>query len=163
MVDASVLIALHHVDLLQHLGTHCERILVPSRVRGEFLGEAPDAAMLAVSTLLDAPPFEPCDDFDLPSLEIYRERLHSGEAEAIAQMQPQAADCLLIDELDGRRVALQASHRVIGTARILAELHLDGRTDLLVSVERLRSGIGFRITDDIVANALADATLERGP
>lgn len=161
VIDTSVLIALDHVELLEHLGTHYERVLVPSRVRGEFLSETPDP-LRAVSTLLDASPFEPCDDFDLPSLEILKERLDPGEAEAIAQMQPQAADCLLIDESDGRRVALEARHRVVGTARILAELHLDGRADLWACVEQLRTGIDFRVTDEIVARALAEAMLERG-
>ena len=162
VIDTSVLIALDHLGLLGYLGSHYERVLVPSVVRGQLLDAKPEAATTAMTVLIDAPPFEPCDQYDLAALEIFKISLDPGEAEAMAQMQSREADYLLIDEKKGRRVAKSAGHSIVGTATILAEMHFDGVTNFLDSIKELRAGKQFRVSERVVTLAFSAALQRRG-
>jgi hypothetical protein len=76
--------------------------------------------------------------------------LDQGESEAIALAKELSADALVIDEIIGRKVALQYGISVIG---ILGVLILAKRKNLILSVkillDELKKKAGFWVGDDI--------------
>jgi hypothetical protein len=76
--------------------------------------------------------------------------LDLGEAEAIALAKEQRADLLLIDEAEGRRVALREGVSVIGLLGVLVQAK---RLALINSVRELTGQLeqvaGFRVTDEV--------------
>jgi len=79
--------------------------------------------------------------------------LHQGEREAIALAKERAAQ-LLIDEIRGRRIAIQLGIEVIGTLRILAEAkrlnYIDAVLPLIVEMQ----GRGYRFDARLIRRFL---------
>lgn len=83
----------------------------------------------------------------------------AGEAEAIAQAQENGARYLVSDDEEARRIARNMGFLPLGTVRLLARLHLEGHCEPMPAlVRRLRKEIRFRVTDEVVARALREAT-----
>ena len=163
VADASVLIALERLSLLQHLGLIFDRVLVPAAVRGEVLkkaGTSSSAVSVALTDLIAEPPFEPCDDFDSIDVKLLLETLGAGESEAISQTKQRVANRILIDDLRGRRTAELQGLRPEGTIKLLARLHRMGFLARPFSaLERLRKEIRFRGGDALLERALRDLEL----
>lgn len=147
--DTSVLINLHHLDLLPSLSLFYREVLVPAPVRVEFLRRDDQRSReVALNILTIRGLFSPCDYFDTPQVELYRlEKMKGAEAEALSQLHIRSADVLLIDERIGRKIATREMRKVHGTASILARLHINGITDYWSSINVLRSESGFWITE----------------
>jgi predicted nucleic acid-binding protein len=84
--------------------------------------------------------------------------LDLGEAEAIAMAVEMSANLLLIDELEGRRVARQSALRVRGVLGILLRAKNTGRLDRIrPSIELLRNRARFFIATDLEERILSEA------
>jgi len=85
------------------------------------------------------------------------EGLHPGELAAIALAEELAADVLLIDDRDGRRVAERRGVAVLGTLRVLADAAEHGFADLQTALGGLRQ-TNFRASEQLF-RALLDRDL----
>jgi predicted nucleic acid-binding protein len=82
-----------------------------------------------------------------------------GEAEAIIQAQERDAAYFIGDEKRARDVAQTMRRKAIGTLGILTRLHLHGRAPELENmVEKLRRDLQFRVSDELVREAVERAT-----
>lgn len=166
VADTSVLIALHHLDLLTPLRLFYDRVLVPAAVRGEFLQweeRMRPGGGAALTVLISEPPFEPCDDYDTIELQLLLVELDPGESEALAQLKRHGAGHILMDERAGRGFAERVGYTAVGTVRLIVNLHLQGFvSDPQAAVRRLRKEIKFKANDALVARALHEAKTERG-
>jgi predicted nucleic acid-binding protein len=85
--------------------------------------------------------------------------LDLGEAEAIIQAQENAADYFIGDEKRARKVAENMERKAIGTLRILARLNWEGRApELNRMVEKLRRDLRYRVSDELVQEAIGKAS-----
>jgi len=148
--DTTVLIYLHHLDLLYALSLFYRQILVPAPVRKQFLSRDDDRSRdTALNILTTSGLFSPCDDYDSIEVDLYKShKMDEGEAEALSQLKQRSADVLLIDEKRGRSIAQREMRMVQGTASILAKLYKQGFVDYWSAINRLRSEVDMRIGDD---------------
>ncbi|MBI1804570.1 MAG: hypothetical protein HY033_02770 [Ignavibacteriae bacterium] len=156
VADTSVLIHLHHLGLLEYLSHLYSGVLVPSPVRTEFLRRDKNGAReLALNVLTTRGLFTRCDDYDSNEVDLLRTlKMKGAEAEALSQLKKQNADVLLIDEKIGRSVAERERRSVKGTIGILASFSRLEFVEYFPAVERLRKELSFRISDEVVREAL---------
>ena len=143
VADTSVLVGLAHVDALAVPPRLAARALVPPAV-GEEFGSVPAG-------------FEVRTPADRRLVAALRLRLDAGEAEAIALAAERPDGLLVIDERAGRAVAAELGLWFTRTAGLLVlakEAGLVGEVGPLLSV---LVGAGFRLSDRVVADALARA------
>ena len=81
-------------------------------------------------------------------------RLNAGEQAAIALAETLNADILLIDERDGRRVAMQRGLRVVGVLGILDDAATQTLIDITGAIAKLRQ-TNFRVSPKLI-QALLD-------
>ncbi|MBI5215626.1 MAG: hypothetical protein HY960_07710 [Ignavibacteriae bacterium] len=159
VIDTSVLIGLHHLNLLWELTNLFHRIHVPVSVRNEFI-ERNERTNLrdAISELISGKFFLPCDDYDSAEVEILRlAGLHYGESEVISQAKQLEATVILMDEKKGRKIAMREGRSVKGTIGLLAIFETLKIIVLKDAVEKLISEKKFRITEKIIEEARRDA------
>ncbi|MFI5251447.1 MAG: hypothetical protein ACHQQQ_03350 [Bacteroidota bacterium] len=151
VADTSVIVALHYLRLLTKLSLFYREVLIPTQVRNEFIAKDEKGNLvIALNQLIAGSLFSPCDDYDSTQVAIYlTTKLHKGESEALSQMDYRNADVLLIDERRARKIARREMRTVRGTADILAELDKMGYVNYQKSIDLLRDGIHFRISDTI--------------
>jgi predicted nucleic acid-binding protein len=78
------------------------------------------------------------------------QELDAGEAEAIVLAKETKADNLLMDELDGRRVAMREGVHVIGLLGVVLEAKLRGLIPSAIKIsERLEREAHFHVADSI--------------
>lgn len=81
--------------------------------------------------------------------------LDLGEAEAVVLAKELHADVLLMDEQEGRRVAVREGLRVVGLLGVLIEARQEKKIGPLKPVlERLQSVAGFWMTDKLKTEVL---------
>lgn len=86
------------------------------------------------------------------------EAIHAGEADAITQAQEQDIPIFIGDEKDGRRIAEKMGKKSVGTAGILAKLHIQNlANDPRELVKKLRRRQKCRISDEIIEEAMKRA------
>ncbi len=96
--------------------------------------------------------FARCTAADQTNLRLLEAELGEGEAEALIQAEEKAAGFFLADEKRARDIGKNKGLKPIGTVRLLARLHLDGRAaEPGALVRKLRRDLGFR-TSQAVAN-----------
>jgi predicted nucleic acid-binding protein len=88
-------------------------------------------------------------------------KLHAGESSAIQLALQTRAGALVIDDLHGRRVALDLGIDCLGTIGILEEAANLGLVDLDASFKRLRT-TNFFASEALLAAALARHLKRRG-
>lgn len=106
-----VLIAIGHIDVLPALFA---KIVIPPQVESELTSPRRSEA---VRTFIAATP--PWLRVQSPDLIDSIEGLHDGETAAIALARELRADLVIIDELLGRRAAIDRGLRVVGTIGVL--------------------------------------------
>ena len=89
-------------------------------------------------------------------VQVLREDLDIGEAEAIALALQIKADRVLLDERDGRRVARLSGLKTTGVLGILLQAKYEGWVGSLKDVmKRLQTECGFRIGSSLFAEVLS--------
>lgn len=145
--DTSPIRALDHLQLLDLLSRLFEVVLIPPAVRDELAlprrrFRAVDVVQIPGATI-QAPA-------DLTRVRELERELQAGEAEAIALAEEVQAE-LLVDERVGRLAAVQRGLRVTGTVGLLVEACRRGMIPSVAPLlERLRSELGFHLTDDLI-------------
>jgi len=81
---------------------------------------------------------------------MLRTQLHAGEAEAIALTLNKKIGKVLIDEKEGRRIAIQCGISVTGILGILLRAKLTGQIEYIrPEIQKLRSLAGFYIAPSL--------------
>ena len=138
----SALLRIGHADLLQRL---YGEVLIPEAVRDELLVFFPIV-----------PKFLHCRQVsDVGEVKRLCGELDLGEAEAIALAREMRADVLLIDELNGRRIAKREGIPIIGLMGVLANAKNVG---LVVSIrpliDKLENEADFRFSAELKQDTL---------
>lgn len=157
VADTSPLNYLVLIDAVHILPSLYGQILIPPEVLDE-LGDAAGQQVVR-AWAASAPPWLEVRkalavDVSLP--------LDPGERAAIALAQELAADRLLIDERDGRRVAARLGIPIAGTLAVLKDAALSGLLDIESALDRL-ARTTFRVSPELIAAILADVRKAKGP
>ena len=144
--NSSVLIALDNAGILHILKELFKEILIPKAVRKEVFERR------------KLPAFVKCVEISGPiALKVLKSNLEAGEGEAICLYEELDADLLIIDDLEGRRVAERLGINITGT---LGVLFLAKREKFVDKVKPLLDeivGHGFRVADELYKEALIKA------
>jgi len=150
VADVSPFIALAQLSKLDLLPTLFGEVVIPPDVLAE-LG-APNRP-LPIQALASSLPHWVI--VRVPTERICVPGLHAGETAAIQLASELNADMLLIDEIKGRKVAIQRGLRITGTVGILETAALNGMLDLRDILAQLKR------TDFWVSQKLIDNELRR--
>ncbi|MEO0375142.1 MAG: DUF3368 domain-containing protein [Cyanobacteria bacterium P01_A01_bin.17] len=92
---------------------------------------------------------------DQSLVQLLRQTLDGGEAEAITLALELQAECILLDERDGRKVAKSLGLQVTGVLGILLKAKQSGElSSLQPIVEELTQKAGFRIAPELLTRVL---------
>lgn len=143
--SVSALLRIGQGNLLQLL---FGEVLIPEAVRAELLAFFPDL-----------PEFLHCRQIvNAGEVDRLCEELDLGEAEAIVLARESNADILLMDELNGRRVAVREGVPIIGLMGVLIKAKNEG---LVVSIrpliEKLETEADFRLSAEFKQSTLRRA------
>ncbi|MEM7807194.1 MAG: hypothetical protein AAF561_03695 [Planctomycetota bacterium] len=149
--DASPIIGLARADCLHILPSMFARVLMPPAVLSELRqANQDDSARQFVET---SPTWLEIIDAARP---LHLPQLHDGEAAAISVAVEHATDFLLIDERDGRDIAIAHGLRVVRTAALLFEAANAGfLVDLESAFARLRAS-DFRVSTSVLDKLLSE-------
>jgi uncharacterized protein len=150
--DTSPIRVLHHFGQVNWLNDLFEEVLIPPAVADELLHPAARYASIDVELysflLIRAP-------IDSPRLFELRNELDEGEAEALALAEELSASAVLIDEIDGRRIAKRMGLAVLGTVGILLQAK---EKSLCVEIgpllDRMVNELGFFLSAELRTHAL---------
>jgi predicted nucleic acid-binding protein len=153
VVDASPLINLTHLNLAGELTLFFDIVYVPRAVQEELNKKG--RFRYRLNKLYSTGPFTRCMAADPFNVRLLRDKLDKGEAEALVQAQEKNALFFIGDERRARAIAINMGRRAVGTLRLLARLNLEGRApDLISLVSTLRRDLDFRVSDEIVQQAI---------
>lgn len=153
VVDTSPLINLTHLDLARDLALFFDRVYVPRAVQEELNKKGRFRNRL--SKLYGGGFFMRCMTVDTFNVQLLQAELDRGEAEALIQAQEKQALYFIGDERRARNIAARMGRRAVGTLRLLARLHLEGRAPELPGLVRLlRRDLDFRASEEIVQQAV---------
>jgi uncharacterized protein len=157
VIDSGPLINLVHLDLALQLPVFFERVYVPRAVQREV--NVKGRFRYRLRKLYATGFFERCVTADETNVRLLRADLGEGESEALIQAQERRSYAFISDDRQARRIADRMARKSIGTVRLLARLHLEGRAaEPPELVKVLRRDLDFRITDHLVAEAIAIAS-----
>lgn len=145
--NTSPLILLEKAECLWILGRLFEKVYIPPAVDTEWLrpGGYVVPEWLSVATL--------SSEGISVAKDLYQ-KLDKGEAEAIALFLSIKADRLLLDDLNGRRLAKTMEIPVVGTLGILVAAKLKGIIPKIVPVLDVLKKHRYYIADEILQKAL---------
>ena len=153
VVDTSPLINLTHLDLARELTLFFDKICVPRAVQRELNRKG--RFRYRLNKLYATGFFVRCKIGDPINVRLLQPELHEGEAEALIQAQEQRALFFVGAERRARGIAVRMGMKAVGTLRLLARLNLEGRARELPDLVRvLRQDLGFRVSDEIVRQAI---------
>lgn len=145
-IDASPLIALYQLNLLDQVSLLFHRIHVPAAVRRDIRRKH-RAQRGTIGALLEDKRglYRPCNVRNrvrvalLLPVERPRPRVHEGEAEAVIQASEIGATMVICDDPDGRKWAKGHALECHGTLWVLEQLRANGIVERLAPlIERLR-------------------------
>jgi predicted nucleic acid-binding protein len=141
----SILVRSGYVSILPDL---FGRVIIPPEVALELShSHAPESVRAFIAKPPDWLEVRPATDVEqIPKLD-------AGEAAAINLARELHADLLLIDEIDGREIALQWNLSITGTLGVLERAAERGLVDLREAIDALRLG-KFWLADELVKHAL---------
>jgi hypothetical protein len=141
--NSSVLITLDKVEILHILKGLFKEVLIPKAVKKEVFGRR------------KLPGFVKCIEISEPiALKVLESNLEAGESEAICLCEEIDANLLIIDDLEGRRVAERLGINITGTLGILL---LAKREKFIDEIKPLLDEIvsyGFRLADELYKEIL---------
>ncbi len=157
VVDSSPLIYLTHLGLAAELSRFFDVVYVPRVVHEEVNRKG--RFRYRLKKLYQSGCFLRCMAADRTNVRLLMAQLHEGESEALVQAEEKAAEFFIGDEKDAREIGRLKGFKPVGTVRLLARLHLEGRaTDPLALVRKLRRDLNFRATETVVNEAIAMAS-----
>jgi hypothetical protein len=156
VIDSSPLINLVHLELAAALALHFDIIYVPRAVQIEV--NAKHRFRHRLRKLYKTGVFVRCTSADRTDVELLQTEVDAGEAEALIQAREKNAIAFIGDEKRAREIGSNLGLKPVGTVRILARLHLEHRAQETKDlVRKLRHDLKFRVTEDIVNAAIAQA------
>ncbi|MBW4495259.1 MAG: DUF3368 domain-containing protein [Oscillatoria princeps RMCB-10] len=161
--NTSPVLNLAIIDRLSLLRQQFGEIQIPAAVLEELRVDQPLPGSQALREAIAAGWLQVQEVTDRPLVQLLRRDLDRGEAEAIALALQQSADWTLLDEREGRRIALSLGLNVTGILGVLLRAWRAGDLGSLREViDDLRSRAGFRIAPALLAEILT-ATGELPP
>lgn len=145
--NTSPLILLEKPECLWILGRLFEKVFIPPAVDAEWLRPGGYVVPKWLSVAALSP------DAKSVAKDLYQ-KLDKGEAEAIALFLSIKADRLLLDDLNGRRVAKAMGIPIVGTLGILVAAKQKGIIPKLVPVLNVLKKHRYYIADEILQRAL---------
>jgi predicted nucleic acid-binding protein len=156
VIDSTPLISLTHLELAKELALYFDLIFVPSAVQREV--NCKGRFRYRLLKLYQTGLFQRCRCADPYSVELLQTELDEGEAEALVQAQERNARYFIGDEKRAREIGGKYGLKAVGTVRILSRLNLEGRADDPAKlVRKLQRDLRFRVTDEVLAQAVAMA------
>jgi predicted nucleic acid-binding protein len=153
VVDSSPLINLVHLELAEMLHFYFDTIYVPRMVQREVNRKSKFRHRL--NKLYSKGVFKRCLVVDAVSVLLLDDELDEGEAEALVQASEKGVAVFIGDEKDARSMSEKRGLRPVGTARLLARMHLEGyAAETGTLVQKLRRDLNCRITDQVVREAI---------
>jgi uncharacterized protein len=157
VIDSTPLLSLVYLELVTELSLFFDIIYVPRHVQIEVNRKHRFRYLLG--ELLDRSILQRCATVDKTNVALLRTTINEGEAEALVQAQEKGAAFFIGDDKRAREIAEAQGLKSVGTIGILARLALEGRADeTMLLVKRLRAQFDFRVSDEIVTQAIAMAT-----
>jgi len=154
VIDSTPLISLVHLELAEELRLFFETIYVPSAVQEEV--NKKQRFRYRLRKLYRSGAFERCASADATGVQLLEAELDRGEAEGLIQAQEKQARYFIGDDKRARDTSVGYGLIPVGTARLLARLHLEGQADDPTAlVRKLRRDLDFRITQQVVDDAIA--------
>ncbi len=150
--NAGPLISLSRIERLDLLRLLFEVVHIPEAVFRETAGG--ECSLPGVSEIKASTWIKRTKIGNMLAVELLRERLDAGEAEAIVLSLEMKADLLLIDEARGRRVAGLRGVDIIGSFGLLVVAKRRGLIPKVAPILEELISSGFRIRDDLYAKAL---------
>jgi predicted nucleic acid-binding protein len=143
------------IGRLDLLPAQFAQVWIPRAVANELSAHPDSAAKVLIQSALNAGWLQIQSVEESASLKMLRAQLHIGEAEAIALALSNKAGKVLIDEKEGRRIAIQCGISVTGVLGILLRAKLMGQIEYIQpEIEKLRSVAGFYIAPSLSAKVL---------
>jgi uncharacterized protein len=153
VIDSTPLISLAHLELAKELSLFFDIVYVPSAVQREVNRKG--RFRYRLQKLYKTGVFQRCPSADPDGVELLRAELDEGEAEALVQAQERKARYFIGDERRAREIGEKLGLKPVGTVRILARLNLEGEAEETAKlVRKLRNDLRFRVTEEIVAQAM---------
>jgi predicted nucleic acid-binding protein len=156
VVDSSPLINLSHLGLAGELSLFFDMVYVPRAVQREVNRKS--RFRYRLKKLYQSGGFARCMAADVTNVRLLLGELDEGEAEALIQAEENDAEFFIGDEKRAREIGKNKGLKPLGTVRLLARLHLEGRAaEPATLVRKLRRDLGFRVSEEVVAQAIAMA------
>lgn len=156
VIDSSPLIQLAHLNLCRELALFFDVVYVPRAVQREV--NLKHRFRYQLNRLFRSGFFVRCIAADATNIRLLRDEIDEGEAEALIQAQENAAPFFIGDEKRAREISENMGIVPVGTVRLLARLSLEGRAaDTRTLVHKLQDDLGFRISQEVVETAIANA------
>jgi hypothetical protein len=156
VVDSSPLICLSHLGLAGELSNLFDVVYVPRVVHTEVNRKS--RFRYRLKKLYQTGCFLRCMAADMTNVRLLMDQLHQGEAEALVQAEEKAAEFFIGDEKRAREIGRLKGFKTVGTVRLLARLHLEGRaTEPSALVRKLCRDLNFRASEAVVNEAIAMA------
>ena len=150
VADSSPLVVLGNIGHVHVLATLFGVVTIPPQVADELAG--PNRPQVVRDLVTNRPPWlrvqAPAANSPIPSL-------HAGETAAIHLAEELKADLLLIDEMQGRRVAAERKIKLTGTIGVLELAASAKLLDLKQAFDRVKQ------TDFWISHKLLDERLKR--
>ena len=156
VIDSTPLINLVHLELAEELALFFDTIYVPSAVQKEV--NKKQRFRYRLQKLYKSGAFERCASADATGVQLLEAELDPGEAEGLIQAQEKEARYFIGDDKRARDTSVGYGLTPVGTARVLARLHLEGQADDTAAlIRKLRRDLRFRISQQVVDEAIAPA------
>lgn len=156
IIDSSCLICLVHLDLASKLALYFDVVYVPRNVQIEF--NKKHRSRYRLKKLFESGVFKKCVYKDEVNFQLLAGEVDRGEAEGLVQAQERGAEFFLVDERHAREIGLRRGLILCGTLRLLARFCLEGYADdIWTLVRKLRKERQFRVSDEVVRNAIVAA------
>lgn len=144
--NSSVLITLDHINILPVLKSLFKQVIIPKAVRKEVFGRR------------KLPSYIKCIEISEPiGLRVLESNLGTGESEAICLYEEIHANLLIIDDLEGRRVAERLGINMTGTLGVLLLAKQEKLIDAVKPLVDEMVRHGFRVADGLYKDILVEA------
>ncbi|MBF2051555.1 MAG: DUF3368 domain-containing protein [Elainella sp. C42_A2020_010] len=153
--NTSPILNLAIVDQLELLHRQFGEIVIPSAVLEELKVDEERPGSQAIREAFSSGWIQTQEASNKPLVQLLKQTLDRGEAEAIALGIEINADWTLLDEREGRKVAKSLGLKVVGILGILLRAKQVGELESLQPVlDELINKAGFRIAPELLSQIL---------